>query len=200
MDPVPATVPLPPRERFIERAGRALARRRPEQVSKLAQAFLTREPASVEARLALASAAWLAHDWAQAAAHAIAACDGEEALREAADLAAVCYGLAGDLPPCMYYAKLAAALPARPDLALLLPPDLPPLPRILYEIDDSALLQRSLRALASSDLGAAEHWLQQHLAFRPDCADGHLQLALVVLAQGRIRAAAPAACSAAPPS
>ena len=182
----------PVRDQFLSRVARALEKRDLERARAIAEALLSKQPGSAEARFALALAALLADDLAGAAALAVDAFEADPNVRETADLAAVAYGLAGDLTTAIYYGKLAAVMPASPRLAALLPPSLPPFARVLCEISERPLLERGSRALAAGAWPTAEHWLRQHLAFEPDCREAQVRLALCLLSQGRARGAADA--------
>jgi protein O-GlcNAc transferase len=177
------------RDRFLSRVARALEKRDLDRARALGESLVAKDPGSPEARFALALAALLADDLAGAAALAVEAFEADPNVRETADLAALVYGLAGDLTTAIYYGKLAAVIPASPRLAALLPPTLPTFARVLCEIAERPLLERGSRALATGAWVAAEHWLRQHLAFEPECREAQVKLALCLLTQGRARAA-----------
>jgi hypothetical protein len=122
------------RDRFLSRVARALERRDLDKARALGESLVAKDPGSSEARFALALAALLADDLAGAAALAVEAFEADPNVRETADLAAVVYGLAGDLTTAVYYGKLAAVIPASPRLAALLPSTLPTFARVLCEI------------------------------------------------------------------
>ena len=184
-----ATVVAAERHPFLKRAARAIAKGDLQKARTLCERVLERTPGSAQARFVLAVVAWSGEDWATATGLAVEALDLDSSLREAADIAAIGYGLAGDLTNCVYFGKLGATMTERSELAALLPPSLPKLPRVLCEIVEQPLLVRGLRLLAAADYVPAEHWLRQHLAFHPGSRDAYIGIALALLGQGSIRAA-----------
>lgn len=186
---VPATVPPPQPDPFLARTGRAIARGDLQKAGALCDRALEKNPGSAEACFVRAVVAWSGDDWAQATASALEALDCDPTLREAADIAAIGYGLAGDLINCVYFGKLGATMTARSELAALLPPSLPVLPRVMCEISEQPLLARGVHHLAAGEHASAEHWLRQHLAFFPDSRDAYVGIALALMGQGSIRAA-----------
>lgn len=181
-----------PLRRFLADCARLLARGNGARAQVKALAWLKRRPNAHEGHFVLALAALIDDDLAACARRTTDLFESGGHWREVCDLAAIVYGLAGDLSTSAYWAKLAATVPAEPELAALVPPSVPGFVEVLARISEAPLLARSTAAMGAGDGQRAEHWLRQHLAFDPSSRDAHIRLALCLLESGNAGAAADA--------
>lgn len=181
-----------PLRRFLAACARLLARGEGARARAKAHTWLRRRPNAREGHFVLALAALIEDDLAACAMRTTELFENGGHWREVCDLAAIVYGLAGDLSTSAYWAKLAATVPAEPELVALVPPSVPGFVEVLARISEAPLLARGTAAMGAGDGQRAEHWLRQHLAFDPSSRDAHIRLALCLLESGNAGAAADA--------
>lgn len=174
---------------FLDAATTSAERQDWAEVAARAALLLESDPECAEALFVQATLAIVGQDLAAGAGLALRAMESGLNAGECADLLAVAHGMAGDFNIAVYYAKLATALPASPELRALVPPSIPSFAHVLETMSERPLLKRATRHLVAGQWREAERWFRQHLAFEPADREAHLGLGRSLLEQGVPRAA-----------